>query len=84
MSMNMTILDIFSWLSEKELGLEEIENIVRDLENGIIHEGYSVKHQLPSGANENIVNTENELVQEGKKVCFLLKDERIISVIGYR
>lgn len=80
----MTILDIFSWLPEKELGLEEIEIIVRDLENGIAHEGYSVEHQLPAGADENIVNAENELVQEGKKVCFLLKDGQTISMIGYR
>ena len=80
----MTILDIFSWLPEKELSLEEIENIVRDIENGITHDGYSVEHQLPVGADENIVNTENELMEEGKKVCFLIKAGQIISTIGYR
>lgn len=80
----MTILDIFSWLPAKELSLEEIENIVIDLENGISHEGYFIEHQRPADANENIVNTEKELVQEGKKVCFLLKEGQIISAIGYR
>ena len=45
----MTILDIFSWLPEKELSLEEIEYIVKDIENGITHDGYSVEHQLPEG-----------------------------------
>lgn len=80
----MTILDIFSWLSAKELSLEEIENIVIDLENGISHEGYSIEHQRPADVNENIVNTAAELVQEGKKVCFLLKEGQIISAIGYR
>lgn len=30
----MTILDIFSWLPEKELSLEQIENIVKEIENG--------------------------------------------------
>lgn len=80
----MTVLDIFSWLPEKELSLEEIENIVRNIENGITYDGYSVEHQLPVGADEDIANTENELVQEGKKVCFLTKTGQIISMIGYR
>ena len=52
----MTILDIFSWLPEKELSLEEIEYIVKDIENGITHNGYSVEHQLPEGVDENIVD----------------------------
>ena len=80
----MTVLDIFSWLPEKELSLEEIENIVKDIENGITHDGYSVEHQLPEGADENIVDGRDELVQEGKQVCFLIKTGQLISVIGYR
>ena len=44
----MTILDIFSWLPEKELSLEEIEYIVKDIENGITHDGYSVEHGIES------------------------------------
>lgn len=80
----MTILDIFSWLPEKELSLEEIENIVRDIENGITYDGYSVEHQLPEGVDENIVDGRDELVQEGKQVCFLLRGGQLISMIGYR
>lgn len=80
----MTILDIFSWLPEKELSLEEIENIVRDIENGITHDGYSVEHQLPEGVDENIVDGRDELVKEGKQVCFLLKHGNLISMIGYK
>ena len=41
----MTILDIFSWLPEKELSLEEIENIVKDIENGKIEE--APKENIP-------------------------------------
>lgn len=80
----MTILDIFSWLPEKELSLEQIENIVKEIENGTTHDGYSVEHQLSVDANENIIGAKDELVQEGKKVCFLLRGGQIISVIGYR
>lgn len=80
----MTILDIFSWLPEKELSLEQIENIVKEIESGTTHDGYSVEHQLSVDANENIIGAKDELVQEGKKVCFLLRGGQIISVIGYR
>lgn len=80
----MTILDIFSWLPAKEISLEQIENIVRDIHNGKIHEGYSVEYQLPTDANKNVIDAVKELQQEGKKVCFLLKDDQMISAIGYR
>jgi len=32
-----------------------IKNIVRDIHNGKIHAGYSVEHQLPTDANENVI-----------------------------
>ena len=80
----MDILDIFSWLPEKELSLEQIEKLVKDLDNGIMHEGYSVEYKLPSGADENITNSMKELIEEEKRVCFLLRDKQIISVVGYR
>lgn len=80
----MDILDIFSWLPEKELSLEQIEKLVKDLDNGIMHEGYSVEYKLPSGADENITNSMEELIEEGKRVCFLLRDKQIISVVGYK
>lgn len=80
----MTILDIFSWLPAKEISLEQIENIVRDIHNGKIHKGYSVEYQLPTDANKNVIDAVKELQQEGKKVCFLLKDDQMISAIGYR
>lgn len=80
----MTILDIFSWLPGKELSLEQIGNIVKDLENGITHEGFSVEHKLPADVDENIIDAKDELVQEGKEVCFLLRGGQLISMIGYR
>ena len=80
----MDILDIFSWLPEKEMSLEKIEEIVKDLYIGVSHEGYSVEYELPSQANTNIIDVTEDLIQEGKQVCFLLKDNQIISVIGYK
>lgn len=80
----MDILDIFFWLPEKELSLEQIEKLVKDLDNGIQHKGYSVEYELPPGANENITNSVKELIEEGKQVCFLLIEKQIVSVVGYR
>ena len=80
----MDILDIFSWLPEKELSLEQIEILIKDLNNGIMHEGYSVEYELPFDANEYITNSMKELVEEGKNVCFLLRDKQIISAVGYK
>lgn len=45
---------------------------------------HSVEHQLPEGVDENIIDGRDELVQEGKLVCFLLKHGHLISMIGYR
>ena len=75
----MDILDIFSWLPEKEMSLEKIEEIVKDFYIGVSHEGYSVEYELPSQANTNIIDVTEDLIQEGKQVCFLLKDNQINS-----
>lgn len=80
----MDILDIFSWLPEKEMSLEKIEEIVKDFYIGVSHEGYPVEYELPSQANANVIEVTADLIQEGKQVCFLLKDNQIISVIGYK
>ena len=80
----MDILDVFSWLPAQELSIDDIKNIVWDIEKGIPHEGYSVEYQLPPGADENKIEAVDELLSEGKLVCFLLKEVNIISVIGYK
>ncbi len=80
----MVITDIFSWIHKNELSLEEIERLVTDAEKGLSADGYSVEHRLPAGADENAAEVEAELRREGKRVCFLLKEGRVISAVGYR
>lgn len=80
----MDILDVFSWLPAQELSIDDIKRIVWDINAGISHEGYSVEYPLPFGADENKISVTNELIAEGKSVCYLLKDANIISVIGYK
>lgn len=81
----MRILDVFSWLPAKELSIEKIEELVESLNNGIENnEGYSLKKKLPENSNDNIIGTTEELIGEGKEVCYLVKDDNTIAVIGYK
>ena len=81
----MDVLDIFSWLPKEEMTLEEIESIAIELyrtRNG--KTGFSLEMQVPQGADENVIGVKKELVNEGKKVCFLMKDGAVIAAIGYK
>lgn len=81
----MTILDIFSWLPAKEMSLDEIQRIVLALKNGNMNiDGFELKMEIPSDANENVVEVTNDLISEGKKVCYLLRAGEVIAAIGYR
>lgn len=80
----MKVLDIFSWLSAKEISLERLEQIFIDYKSGSYNSEYVVLDELPDKAAENVVNCKNELLEEGKNVAYILKDENIVAVIGYK
>lgn len=81
----MTILDIFSWLPAKEISLEEIEKIVMALyEVRTSKDGYALELDLPKDADENVIGVTEDLVSEDKKVCYLMRDRKVIAAIGYR
>ena len=70
----MKVLDIFSWLPEKDLSLDKIEEIVISLQNGVTNkEDYFLDFNLPTDANENVINASQDLIAEGKRVCYLIK-----------
>lgn len=77
----MKVLDIFSWLPAKEISLEQLEQIFIDYKSGIYN---SVLSELPNNVSEDILTCKNELLKEGKKVAFILKEEKVIAVIGYQ
>lgn len=81
------ILDIFSWLSANELSLEKIENIVINCGEGNSgYDGYRLQSQIPERASENVTSSKNELISEGKKVCYLIRirDGEVVAVVGYK
>ncbi len=79
----MKVLDIFSWVSEKEISLEQLEQIFMDYKSGVSHKGWNVLLELPKDAAENVLNCKKELQEEGKQAAFIVKDENVIAVIGY-
>lgn len=80
----MEVLDIFSWLSEKQITLERLEQIFKDYKFGIYNSEYTVVTEKPDDISENVLNCRNELIEEGKKVAYILKGKDVIAVIGYR
>lgn len=81
----MKILDVLFWLPEKELSIGKIEEIVKSLNNGEHREdGYLLEMNLPKDFNNNVINASEDLISEGRKVCYLLKDCCVIAVIGYK
>ena len=83
----MKVSDIFSWVSAKELSIEEIENLVMDLYHGNSRNmDYLLESQMPESADENMLSSANQLILEGKKVWYLIQKQNhnVAAVVGYR
>ena len=80
----MKVLDVFSWLPAKEISIEELEQIfIRHL-NGTYDGEYKVLLEMPDNAYKNILNSRARLIEEGKNVACILKDGKVIAVVGYK
>lgn len=80
----MTVLDVFSWLSEKEIGIEEIENIFLKSYEGIADNTYEIVYEIPENTETDMIDCKNELLSEGKKVAYMMRAGVPVAVIGYR
>lgn len=80
----MKVLDIFSWLPAKQISLEQLEQIFIDYKSGNFNSGYIVLYEHPNTVSEDILTCKNDLLKEGKNVAFILKEEKVIAVIGYQ
>ena len=80
----MTVLDVFSWLPVKEISLEELEQIFIGHLNGTYEGEYKVLLEMPDNADKNILNSRETLIGEGKDVACILKDGKVIAVLGYK
>ena len=50
----INILDVFSWVSEKELSIEQIKDIFFKLYEGNVIDNYVLIHKLPDHADRNM------------------------------
>ena len=80
----MKVLDVFSWLPAKEISIEELEQIFIRYLNGTYDGEYKVLLEMPDNADKNILNSRARLIEEGKNVACILKDGKVIVVVGYK
>ena len=80
----MKVLDVFSWLPAKEISIEELEQIFIGYLNGTYDGEYKVLLDIPDNADKNILNSRARLIEEGKNVACILKDGKVIAVVGYK
>lgn len=80
----MKVLNIFSWLPEKEISLKQLEQIFTDYKSGSYNKEYIVLSEPANNVIEDILTCKDELLKDGNNVAYILKDENIIAVIGYK
>lgn len=80
----MRILDVFSWLPEKEISTEQIENIFLKSCEGIVDDNYMVIHEIPENTENNIIECKNELLNEGKQVAYIMREGVVVALVGYK
>ena len=80
----MIITDVFSWLPAKEISIEELEQIFTEYLNGTYKGEYNVLLEMPDNADKNVLNSRATLIGEGKDVACILKNGKVIAVLGYK
>ena len=79
----MKVLDIFSWLSAEEIGLDQLEQIFKDYYTGTYMGKYTVSLKAPCKMEKDILDCSAELIEERKKIGYILKDDKVIALIAY-
>ena len=80
------VLDIFSFLPANVISLEQLEKMFLEISNNtkLGNEEIVVTCSSQSRFTENIKECATELKSEGKQVAYIVCNEKVISVIGYR
>lgn len=81
----LRVLDVISWLPEEKIGQRELEELFMNYMNGETEpEGYKVALAMPENVNDNVLDAEFYLTEEGRKVAFIISNDAVIAVIGYK
>ena len=68
----------------KELSTEQIGDIFIKSFDGVKNDTYVVVHELPDNAESNTVELINDLLREGRQVAYLMRQDSLVSVVGYK
>ncbi len=79
----MEILDIMSWVHEKELSLTQIEQYFFEYLE-IEHEGYKATLVRPENMENDVFYAMKDLSNEDKRIGYLLRNDKIVAIVGYR
>ena len=80
----MKVLDIFSWLPAEKVSLEEVKSVFMNYKNGIEIDEFVVLEDLPENVSEYIVECMEGVKHEGKKVATLIKEDKVVALVGYQ
>lgn len=85
MPKGLRILDVISWLSEAEVSQRDLEETFMNYMDGKNEPtGYKVTFSMPENVNDNVLDADFYLKEEGRKSAFILRDDKVVAVIGYK
>lgn len=85
MPKGLRVLDVISWLPESEISQRDLEEIFMNYMNGENDSTeYKVTFSMPDNVNDNVLDADFYLTEEGRKSAFILRDDKVVAVIGYK
>ena len=80
----MQMLDVFSWLPQKEIDIDELKTIFLKSLEGIKDDDYEVVFEILDNVEVNIIEAANELISDKKSVAYIKREDTVIALVGYR
>lgn len=85
MPKGLRILDVISWLPEAEVSQRDLEEIFMNYMDGKNEPmEYKVTFSMPENVNDNVLDADFYQTEEGRKSAFILRDDKVVAVIGYK
>ena len=80
----MRILDVFSWLPQKEIDIDELKTIFLKSLQGIKDDDYEVLFEILDNVEVNIIEAANELMSDEKLVAYIKREDTVVAIVGYK
>lgn len=80
----MQILDVFSWLPQKEIDIDELKTIFLKSLEGIKDDDYEVFFEILDNVEVNIIEAANELMSDEKLVAYIKREDTVVAIVGYK